>query len=957
MVLNAVVSLDFSRLIYTACLIILFFGLYPSSIVAAGETKTNPVLVSAQDIDQIVDLNPNLEILIDPDRLLKLPDIQKPALETNWHSNPDNVLTGHNKQNRYWFRVRIKYNADNATEAVLYTNQHPSLLGNITFFILDEEGQIIKEIASGAENQVSKRDMAKIRYSVKVTLKPNKTTTLYGWIDNSKTGQPAVLPLYLTSENKFHEQYQFMVYFLIVFYAVMAALLIYNCFLFFALRQAVYGLYILFLFAALLAGATIDGVATYWLWPESPRLAILVPSLNGVFIGMVYLAFIIYALDCFRYIPFICSYYRKYIILGWICFIYVLLLPTEYYASFIAQAYSAIAITMNLCIITYAVIKKIPTANYLLTAEIIAIVGTTCFILMVQQALPINTITFWGAHWGFLGESIVLSLALAARTRELQQESITHLHNYRNLYEQSIEGLFEYDIKSQAINGNTAFASLFGFKNMQEYSSNAPPTRFFDDSDNETISVTFQRDSLVNNYHAQIIQPNSKDQKWVSFSARMIFNDKNEPIRIEGSMRDITETKQKEIAEREVIKVQEEQKASEHANQEKNKFFASISHEFRTPLTAILGYVETALGQSVSKTRKDKNLVTIRHSGEHMLRLVNDILDLSKIEAQKLIIEKIDLNLITLINDIKETISILAKEKGIVFNVNICFPIPNVICSDPTRLKQILINLCNNAVKFTQRGSVTLKLAYLSESNNVSFCIEDTGIGLKEDQIKNIFSAFTQADSTTTRNFGGTGLGLHLSQQLSAKLGGGIGVESQFGQGSKFTLTLPSGLSMAPHLIESLPTDMQLIKEDYAQTQPASKKASKISEQYKVLIADDNEVNQKLVAFHVKQAGAEPILAIDGADAIAEAMKNDIDLILMDMEMPIVNGLDAVEIIRAKGFGNPIYALTGNEGKESIEACLKSGCNGHLSKPIDKNMLTQIILSNRGGQNKNQTAV
>ncbi|MFK5915631.1 MAG: response regulator [Woeseiaceae bacterium] len=385
-----------------------------------------------------------------------------------------------------------------------------------------------------------------------------------------------------------------------------------------------------------------------------------------------------------------------------------------------------------------------------------------------------------------------------------------------------------------------------------------------------------------------------------------------------------------------VQKAKLEKLAAEAANTAKSSFLANMSHEIRTPLTAIVGFSETLLDTSQSMSERIESINTIIRSGHHLMQVINDILDLSKVEANKLEAETIKFSPFEVMSDVYSLIILMAENKGLEFAVEYEYPIPKFINSDMVRLKQIIINLCNNAVKFTAAGSVKIIVSCDVARQEIFFNIIDTGIGLTEEQITKIFNPFTQADVSTTREYGGTGLGLHLSQEFARILGGDIVAQSTLGNGSCFTASIATGdLSAIEMLIAepkvSLSSSQSIVN------------AVKAKVSGTVLLAEDNIDNQRLVTMYLKKLGADVIIANNGKEAIEISKAQNVDLILMDMQMPVMNGLEATKILRSTGFTKPIISLTANAMKEDVEACYKAGSDDFVQKPISQQTFMNVI--------------
>jgi signal transduction histidine kinase/CheY-like chemotaxis protein len=377
-------------------------------------------------------------------------------------------------------------------------------------------------------------------------------------------------------------------------------------------------------------------------------------------------------------------------------------------------------------------------------------------------------------------------------------------------------------------------------------------------------------------------------------------------------------------------------KEAEQASDLKSRFLANMSHEIRTPLTAIMGFTEQLI-INPQATANRNHLSTVLRNSKHLLELINNILDLSKIEAEKLDVENRPFKLQPLLEDVESIIAPLAQEKQLSFSMDYQFPLPRSIYSDITRLKQILLNITSNAVKFTEYGGIRLSVRFIHQSQSVEFIVEDTGIGMSSGEIKRVFKPFEQADSTTTRRFGGTGLGLCISKNLAQLLGGDVEVLSEQGVGSKFTIRVKANFPNG---------DYQLINklEESVQLPDASQELAATQFDANILLAEDNPDNQELICLLLDAWGIKPDIANNGAEAVEKALVNDYQLILMDMQMPVMGGLEATEMLRHAAYDGPIIALTANVMKHDVESYLAAGCDATLAKPIDKKQLGQVLL-------------
>ncbi|HOQ03692.1 MAG TPA: ATP-binding protein [Anaerohalosphaeraceae bacterium] len=372
----------------------------------------------------------------------------------------------------------------------------------------------------------------------------------------------------------------------------------------------------------------------------------------------------------------------------------------------------------------------------------------------------------------------------------------------------------------------------------------------------------------------------------------------------------------------------------------KSEFLANMSHEIRTPMSAILGFGELLKEEERLSGRQKEYIQMILNNGRMLLQLINDILDFSKIEAGKLKVERIDFSLSEFLEDLFSTLHPLAAAKGLQFEILQCSDLPGTLNSDPVRLRQCLINLAGNAIKFTEKGHVFINVMKEQEDNAdfIRFDVEDTGIGIPEDKLAVIFDAFTQADSSMTRRYGGTGLGLSITKRLTELLGGKITVHSTVGRGSVFSIRLPTGVDPSKQTSHN-----RYETAEKAIQQPSEEEPEQIRLSGRILVAEDAKANQMLIRLLLEKEGLQAVVVENGQEALEAVLCESFDLVLMDMQMPLMSGLEAVQAIRAKGLTLPIIALTALAMKGDDEKCLKAGCSDYLTKPIDRKALRRIL--------------
>ncbi|TVS17167.1 MAG: PAS domain S-box protein [Gammaproteobacteria bacterium] len=394
---------------------------------------------------------------------------------------------------------------------------------------------------------------------------------------------------------------------------------------------------------------------------------------------------------------------------------------------------------------------------------------------------------------------------------------------------------------------------------------------------------------------------------------------------------------------------------AEEASLAKGEFLANTSHEIRTPLTAIIGYADLLTESMGLPCDTRRHALAIERNAQHLLTVINDVLDMSKIEAGQMLVECLPFDPVALLQEVVSLMEVRAAEKGLFLRVCYESALPVVICSDPTRLRQILLNVLGNAVKFTETGGVTVHVSCNPSARGMCFRVVDTGIGMTQSEREKVtrFAAFTQADSSMSRRFGGTGLGLRISNALAGLLGGQIEVESEAGKGSSFTVTIDTGdidgVEISPLQMHTRATAAEIPLEGSHETSsppvPAVETAQGLRG-VRVLLAEDGPDNQRLIGFHLERAGAEVIVAENGLRAVelieSGASGSQPHLILMDMQMPELDGYDATRRLRAQGYRRPVIALTAHAMAGDREKCLKAGCDDYLSKPIDRRRLVEI---------------
>ncbi|MBI1324070.1 PAS domain S-box protein [bacterium] len=438
------------------------------------------------------------------------------------------------------------------------------------------------------------------------------------------------------------------------------------------------------------------------------------------------------------------------------------------------------------------------------------------------------------------------------------------------------------------------------------------------------------------------LRTKSGEYRWFRSRGQADWDENGEPVTMAGSITDVTFRKQTQ----EALIVAKEQ--AEAANRSKSEFLANMSHEVRTPVAAVIGYAEMLMDAELPEAEAQQAIRAIRRNGDHLLTILNDILDLSKVESGKLELERIPYSPWDLIREVESLLRVRAEERQITLKIRPVSDLPGIALLDPTRLRQVLLNLLGNAMKFSDTGgSVELRVwsSYREDKLDTPELImevEDHGVGMSAEHLSRLFQPFQQADNSSTRKFGGTGLGLSISKRLVEIMGGTISVKSELGKGSRFTVRVPVPLvgEKSQHWKRSI---NEMTAQDTAVMKPVS--GSDISLDGRILLVEDSEDNRRVILHLLKRLGLKDVaVARNGLEAVEAANANPFDVILMDIQMPVMDGYEATKTLRASGYRSPIVALTAHALRDDSEKCLAAGCDAYLSKPVNANRLSETLM-------------
>jgi len=498
---------------------------------------------------------------------------------------------------------------------------------------------------------------------------------------------------------------------------------------------------------------------------------------------------------------------------------------------------------------------------------------------------------------------------------------------YRLIFEDSKDPIYVSVPGGQLLDFNNAAVNLFGYSSQELKLANV--NDFFDDEkEREELKRVLKEDGSINDFPATLLTKDGTKLRCLITAA--VRTDEEGKDIYHGILRDVTQML-------EIEKLKADKEVAERTAKARQEFLSVMSHEIRTPLNAVVGITELLVNESPKKSQL-KNLNTLKFSARNLLNLINNVLDFSKIEAGKIQFEAINFNIRNLVDNIVESHSPQADQKILRLKIVFDRDIPETVCGDPVRLTQILDNLFANAIKFTDQGEVSIVVKTILAGDEVlklSFGIHDSGIGIEKSKHEEIFESFNQAHPHTTRLYGGTGLGLAISKRLVELMGGKISVASEPGKGSVFQFELVFlRASVRSNTINETKSDLN--------------KTDELSGK-RILLVEDNPTNSELIRRFIVKWGAATDTADNGKSAIEKIKKNKYDLVLMDLQMPVMNGLEASDAIRAMGISDeelPIIAVTAFSTEEDKAQAMFRGMNDYISKPIDTNELYQKILKN-----------
>lgn len=895
-------------------------------------------VAGALSVDRAVpryDLAAHVEVVEDRQADLLFDDLRRGS--ANWQPLRQDVANFGYSLSAYWFRLRLENPGEQAMARLVEVG-YP-LLDHVDLWMVDGDGRLLLEVRAGDRLPFTERPLQHRNFVFPLQLAAGGDYQLYLRVQSSSSTQ---VPLTLWAPDAFHANNEWTLMGQGLYVGIMLAMIAYNLFIYFSIRSRAYLYYVLFSACTGLFFIELRGLPYEFLWPRAvwwqghgiAFLAAATPLFGSLF-AMSFLNLRQHSLVLHRGLQAVVA----------AAGMNLLLVPWLSYPQSIRIGVSIILVWVLMMVVAgvVALLRGEKAARYYLLAWGLFLFAAFFTTIYQFGVIPKGLVGEYTLQIGSALEALLLSFALADRINQMrkekdqaQREAVDHLQRYQTLYQEARYGIFTTREDGRLVSCNPEAARMLGYRSPSEAKSlvaNVPEQLYVDAGERDRMLAVLHEQGHVNGFETQMRRKDGSTL-WVALSARLAGGDDGRYL--EGTLHDVSERVERQRAERARAQAEREREAAEAAAAAKGVFLSNMSHEIRTPLTAVIGYAEFLAEPSVDETRRTELAGSIVRSGRHLLTLINDILDLSKIEAGGLTVEQMPVDPFVLLVDLQAAFEPRARHKGLRFSVSHQFPLPACIRSDPTRLKQILYNLCDNAVKFTEAGEVRVTVSCDPAARLLRLEVADSGIGIAEDQQAAVFDAFAQADASTTRRYGGSGLGLSISRQLARMLGGDIRLDSRPGEGSRFVVTVATGELDAVRWVDHL--DLVPAPPTVDAPPPEIPRLGG-----RVLHAEDNREAQKLVAVLVRQTGAEIVTVGNGQEAVEALSRESFDLVLLDIQMPVMDGYGALAEMRRQGFHGPVAALTANVMAEDRAGYRAAGFDACAAKPIERQVFFRLL--------------
>jgi len=879
-------------------------------------------------------LNLHMDVFTDITGRLTLEDIQQLQYQKQFVRNSESIINLGMTDNQHWVRFHlsnsgIKESSDEIETWYLEIGR--ALLDVAVLYTPLSDGGYTAT-TSDLSVPFSKREIRHVNSIFPVSMAAGDEGVFYLKVKHATV---LLLPLTLWTPQAFVEKVASEEFYYGIYFGVLLALIVFNTFIYLQSMDKLYLYYISYIIClgwfqlTEVGHGLIHSDLLFLLEKDDVVIAIWTTT------GFAILFFREYLLN--KKTNPIISYIVNVIL--WIILLSILISSVmgKYLAVYWASIFSIIFLTFILMASFILLLNGNKNARYFLLGWVCNTTGFIIYSLVANDVIVVNLFTVHFIEVGVLFELTFLSLAMADKinrsrklTLTLNNESIARMESYTAIFNNCQHGKYQMNLEGVILEVNAAAATTLGYSSINAVLSNkqAVARQLYSSSINAMQSIVSNRDTSQEFY---TVLEDGYTQRWFLHTSRQV-NDNNSgrPSYIDGNIIDITEEKKRDLSKQQELKERVDKELAVIASNHKSQFLSVMSTHIRVPLTAIVGYSELLKDGDVSQQEKSFYTDIILKNSQRLLSLINDILDYSKITAGKLDIECTPVNLGILIEEIATENRQKAMSKSITFVVDYECPIPEIFMTDATRVRQGLQILCDNALKFTRKGGVTLRVSYIN--GVLIFLVSDTGKGIKKHRINTLLD---QNGLVERGSFG-----LAILKSFALQMGGSLTFTTEQNKGSDFTFSVPVTSQKKLMMEKTQHSDVDAIKNATPSDIPVLKGT--------VLVAEDNLVNQKIIAKVIEKTGVTVIVVEDGVEACEYCDTHNVnatlpDLVLMDINMPRRNGLEATEYLRHKKYDIPIYALTAETAKSEINKVMDAGCDGFLSKPLEKKKLYAIL--------------
>ncbi len=902
-------------------------------LAVAGRSWAGTTPVEVDDRTQSRSLGRSLELLPDPEGRWTIDEVSRPPLSEQFSPSSEVVPNFGFTATAYWYRVTLVDASSENSRSWLLEIGYPLL--DFVDAYLPRVGGGTDVVRIGRLRPFSQRPVKHRNLVLPLSLPPGSPATVHLRVATESSHE---VPLTIWALAAFAAKTSDEQLVLGTYYGILLVMILYAAFALLALRDRTYLYYTLFLSWCSLLTLSLDGLGAQYFWGDWPTWSkVSVPLSIGV-TGSCMAAFSKFFLHTKGHDTLF------HLILNAMSVASVAVIVLALTATYLVSIVVATTLVLLIIAAVFAAavrsfFKGVPAARFFLLGWGGFLSAALVKVLQVYGFVPSNLLTLYSLQIGLALQVMILSLALADRINierraklEAQGQAlgarelaILNLRQYQQIFENVLEGLFQANPDGKILRANPAMAAMLGYESPAGLLDAVEDLRtdlFVDAGDVERVTAALREKGSVHGYEAPFYR---KDRSilWGALTVRAVAGEDGHAPAYDGMVADITERKEKE-------KLAREHERAEAATAAKTEFLAKMSHEIRTPMNAIIGFTDLAL-RNRSEERREEWLLQIQGASRTLLSIINDILDISKIEAGKLELEAYDFPLQPMLEKVADLVTRPATEKGIEIILSTSSKVPPWLHGDALRLEQILVNLANNAVKFTAEGEVEIRVGAkeIGASDAVlRFAVRDTGVGLTREQTAKLFRSFSQADESTTRKYGGTGLGLSICKQLVEMMGGEIGVDSEPGKGSTFWFTCRLGIG----------------SEDASRTQVSVPEKLR---GIRALVVDDNAAAREVCEQILESLGLVATSVGSGKEALGAVRAGSFDLILMDWQMPDLDGVETARRIRAtaKGASIPIIMMTAYGREELVRDAADVEVSAFLSKPARPSPLLDTLLA------------